>query len=514
MKCQNRIRSNWTQLSRVLLLVSLTGVPACTTEEVFEDLDGRMAGPTDVASYGEYFYVLNSDFDRRFNQGSIIVIDPNAAEGAEKRAVVETPRLGRSMFVDEANNLMVVTYDRDEEDGLGLVELRQITEDGLNIALQASWPVSCSPANAMTSPLGNYLVMSCLGGDLWVGKINQENLSQTSFQRVRDYRFTRRALHIYETESKAVLFAFPTDIADQNLADVSLFDTKRLNLGQEIQIDDEGNVTSLEDGANEVPDDFENESSDLRRQQQRFTYQFVVYNLKAEESRGEGFPYVELGSITEPTQANYELRYLYYTLQLESGSYDTNDQYNNPDTKFYRTNFWTAQPDPDYDNVFYLSQRSPANSFILGNDIVRVRINAEVIGDNPEKLPVSSQILQFERVFGYSRDNPNLLNYPGDFEVFQSRGEKLLAINHFRDAVYWSPNQQRFSVDLMSLDQQNRDRFNRPVQRIIGAGFEQSYYQLAINDSGTMMSCSYYGDSVLILDVDVNAGISLRKQLF
>lgn len=503
---KNRLMSTW-----LVFLPLLAGLSACKTDEVFEELGGNLAGPTDVASFGQYFYVLNSDFDRRFNKGSILILDPEANDGQEKVAVIEVPRLGRSLFVDQSNALMLASFDRSTENGKGLLELRQISVDGLQLSLVKRWEVDCSPMNAILSPSGSYIALSCLGGDLWVGEVNTQNFGASTLQRVRDYEFTRRALYIYESGDTALLLAFPTDVADQNISDVNLIDEKSFD--SSLTPADNGDYEDLNEGPNEVPDTLEDNLTDIRRPSSRYPYQFVAYNLSTEKERG--FPFVELGTIIEPSQANRELLYIYYTLKTEEGKYESGEQPSQGKFKYYRTNFWSAVPDPDDASSFFLSQRSPANDLLIGNDVVRVSINTTKIGDNPEKLRPSSELLSYERVYGYIRDNPSLLNYPGDIEVFYKGGQKVLAINHFRDAVYWSPGQQIFGVATISLDEQERNPGTRPVTApITSVNFSQSYYQLAVNNQGVIMSCSFYGDSVLILDVGPQADISLRKQIY
>ncbi len=76
-------------------------------------------GPVDVANSddGKYFYVLNSDFDRSYNQGSILTID----ESGEKLGAVKTRRMGRAMALSGTD--LLIMYDRPEPEGKYAIEL-------------------------------------------------------------------------------------------------------------------------------------------------------------------------------------------------------------------------------------------------------------------------------------------------------------------------------------------------------------------------------------------------------
>ncbi|MFW7381850.1 MAG: hypothetical protein ACOH5I_23795 [Oligoflexus sp.] len=491
--------------SRSLLVLGacLVGLfTACRTEERFLTLENNFAGPVDVIHAGSYFYVLNSDFDRRYDQGSIIVLDPDAEEGAEKLAVVKTPRMGRSLH--QVGSWMIVGYDRPELEGDGRVELRSIEDDGLSLPVRAAWDIPCSPINAMISPNERYIAVSCIGGDLWAGRLNTAAPEQSNIQHVRSYGVTRRALYFYETDSQSILFAFPTDIAEPRLADLSAFD--RLSYNPANAINDDGTL-ELDEGPNEVPDVLETELADIRRPDRRLPYQMAIYDLQAAEA--EGFPLILNGTVGSPTQADRERKFIYFTLKNLEENWENDDQWNNPERKYYRTNFWAARPDPKGDEtVFYLSHRGFTDS-PFANNILRVKINPDALTDTSQ-LPESSDILWYERVYGFSGENPDLKNYPGDFEFAHVGQDDILLVNHFRDAVYWDPYLQKFSIAFKRLGSSPSET---PPDEEVGIGFGQSYYQLAVNAQGTVVSGSFYGDSVMILDVTRN-GVTLRKQLY
>jgi hypothetical protein len=181
---------------------------------------------------------------------------------------------------------------------------------GLELPVVASWPIDCSPVNAIISPLKRYLAVSCLGGDTWVGRLDANDPSQSTLQLVRSYGMTRRAIYIHESESQAVLIAFPTDMGEQRFTDLTDSDVKSYD--PEAEPNNDGTLV-LKDESNEVPDIFEQTVSDLRRLNARRTYQMVIYNLKSGEANG--FPFVELGTLKKPTLADQEHKYIYYNLK-------------------------------------------------------------------------------------------------------------------------------------------------------------------------------------------------------
>ncbi len=472
----------------------------CKTEERLEQLGKKVAGPIDVAQANGLFYVLNSDFDRSHTSGSILIVDPSAKDGEQKLKAITTARMGRSLHINDS--LMLVTFDQEELGGQGQVQLRQVSEDGLELPVVASWPIDCSPVNAIISPLKRYLAVSCLGGDTWVGRLDANDPSQSTLQLVRSYGMTRRAIYIHESESQAVLIAFPTDMGEQRFTDLTDSDVKSYD--PEAEPNNDGTLV-LKDESNEVPDIFEQTVSDLRRLNARRTYQMVIYNLKSGEANG--FPFVELGTLKKPTLADQEHKYIYYNLKGRNTEQEL-DQTAENGQKFYHTNFWEAKQDPLAANSFLISQRGISSS-VYANNVIRVTLNQPALLNDAENFGLTSEMFSFERIFGFSADNPSSKNYPGDFELYQADSKNLLVVNNFRDAVYW-PGQENFAVTVKSLGEANTS--TKPAE-YLSDDFDESAYQLAIDDSGTVLSCSFYGGALLVFDLADDGSISLRKKI-
>ena len=101
-----------------VLATLIVALPGCKRDEKFPDLGQNFAYPADVATSddGQQFYVVNSDFDRTYNKGSILVMDTS---GNRIVAVIELVSPGnksnaRSMtaFVDKAVASLQTGYHR------------------------------------------------------------------------------------------------------------------------------------------------------------------------------------------------------------------------------------------------------------------------------------------------------------------------------------------------------------------------------------------------------------------
>lgn len=497
-----------------LLLAVFLHTGSCKTDEPYPELDQEVAGPIDLVEKDGLFYILNSDFDRRFLNGSILAIDPDASEGDRKLFSVKVPRLGRSLF--RQDDLLLVTFTSEQVDSPSEVQLRAFGDvNGEKpLPLKKSWQIDCSPINGILSPSKRYVVVSCVGGDIWAGRIDSGNFQNSSLIKVRSYKYTRRALYIHETESgEAILMAFPTDIGEQESIDFRLSDEKSFTA--ESKINDDGSV-ELEDKSNEVPDSFEEDLFQLGRQQRRGIYQMVVYNLtKAEE---EKFPYVDLGTSLNPTQANRETRFIYYNLKgrrKDSNDLSLYDIEPEEGKKDYHTNYWAAKPLNDGSKGFYLSQRGRSidadlddgNIAAYSNNIIKVSIKDEASLTTAEELPPTSELFSFERVYGTNLDiKNNLLEegkfpYPSDFEFFQNSDSSYLVINDFKD-VLWPVSDQLFSIYAIELGSPEEIR---KVGRLSG-GVDESFFQIAVSAEGYIASCSYYGNAVLITRLVMEKG--------
>lgn len=472
----------------LFLFNTLTGLiflMACGRSEKFPELGNRIAGPSDVAvsDSGEYFYILNSDFDRSYDQASILVIK----EDGSKAGRVEIPRMGRAMHL--FGNKLVVMFDREEPKDVFKIHLYDLADDPARPELVRTWDgsdeklkMNCLPINAVGKANYSYFFVTCSGGALFVGELKADP-RQSTLKRVRYYedrsrRVTRRALHL--DTLRGLLLAFPTDFSQQLNTDIETndrlsFDTKT------------GKSTEV---ANEVPDLWE-ESTYQRRNSygRRHLYQMLVYDIEA--AAEDGFPEIDL-SDTRLNSYNKEHRWIYFTLLDGDFTPDSSAQTTDMSRKRYRTNFWTAQPDPTDSNVFYLSHRGKGESNAqFSNNIVKV----ELRGDPRDSTLKTSQVMSFSRAFGYSGEIDVVNHFPSDFKLQTVEGQQVLVINHFKDYVSEATrNAPYFGITSKTLS-------GGWYQSIGGGTADLSFFQVAVNQRGKALSCAFYGNAAIPLEV-------------
>lgn len=478
---------------RYLMIGLFWGVltAACANEEKFPDLGLGFGGPVglDVSADGQYFYVLNSDFERMYNEGSILVIKE---DGTKVRAL-STARMGRGLKV--AGQRMLAFYDSDGEDTAPKVEYYDLSTPE-EPRLVSTWELDCSPINVELRGDYAHFAIACLRGGLYIGTF-ADDPAQSTIKKVRDYGINRRAMFL--DTKRELLLSFVSDMGQQDSGDGTFEDLKSYNdSGDEI----------AGSGSNEIPDNFENTKASRRRISQRYAYQYAVYDIKGErEAQPESFPLRKLNDTKDPT-ADLELRWLYFNLFNADGTPDTPETVRNSGVKNYRTNFWEAKPAPESGDSFYLSQRGTVER---SNNVIKVSIigdlRTQAGDDGAQKAPLTPNVLQFERVYGFKGELDGL-HYPGDFVIRKVGGQDLLVVNHFRDLVYWKASDRRYSLAAKVMNQ------GFWLSELKSTDHNQSYYQIAMNQKGRAISLSYYGGSVFLLDVQPGADISVVNQIF
>jgi DNA-binding beta-propeller fold protein YncE len=482
-----------------LLLLGMSLLWACKTEEKLPKLGEQIAGPVDVATSpsGSYFYALNSDYERRYNEGSIMVIDPET-ETPTKVNTVFIPRLGRSL--DVAQNLLLVTYDAEGEEIFRRIDLWDL-KDETNPTLVTSWNIECSPVNGVIAPSQPYFVVSCLNGDIFMGRLDKNNLAASTLDRARSYGYAHRAIYFYESGSETYLLGFPTDLDIPDIDDYAAVDKQTYDFASD----------SMKEGADEVPDQLQDTPQARRRPSNGYPFQMFIYNVTAEEAasaadpniEGARFRYLEQGTYAKPNQVNKEMRFVYYTLRELDGTPASGEGTMDVDTRIYRSNFWMAKRAPnDPAEVFYLSQRG--NSYgSTSNNVLRVEINPGSLAAEGAKF---SDIFKVQRVYGFANDRDSTGRYPGAFAVTEIEGQPMLLVNHFRDLInfrdapFYSIT-RKFLNPPYSLEQ---------ASSYDSTAFEASFYQLAVSKTGKLLTCSFYGQSLYLFDVSPRT--SMRDQ--
>lgn len=482
--------------------LAVSAIDGCRHQEKFPALGTTIVSPIDVASSdsGANFYVLNADMDRTYNTGSVLVLDKDG----NKLNAVSVPRMGRSLTVSGNDMLVSVDFtDLDKGAALLLFNL----DDPTSPRLVKEWPLDCSPLNAVLRKGYNYFAFTCVDGQVYIGDLAADR-ANSQLHRVRRYGTARRALYIDPT--RGLLFGFPTDASKQTLSDMINKDAATYD-----------NAVKTSDSPNEVPDDYENTARALTSVGARQIHQFYVYDIAKEAEAG--FPD---RAVDDPI-IKTELRWLYFNLNNFDGtpdrSLDGGDGSTDAQWKYYRTNFWSAQPDPDDPNVFYLSHRGPPpgkDSIATGspnaNDIVKVSI----VGDphTTDKVPFTSTFFSFDRVYGFKGAQTTAADYPGDFKIAEVSGQKVLLVNNFRDLVNWSRKDTYFSLAAATLEDESLWFAESCSADPTWGGCSNvdpnwSWFQVAVTNEGRALSCSFYGNAVMLLDVQPGIGIKLLKRI-
>lgn len=499
-------RSLWALLASIGLGLFLGS--ACKSDEKFPRLGESLAGPVDVETSptGNYFYVLNSDYERRFNEGSLMIIDPSSTDGNYKKTVIPTRRLGRSMSIGQ--NLLLMLYDDPEEAERGHAEIWSVADE-LNPTLESSWVLDCTPLSGIIAPSQPYFAISCAQGQLYMGTLG----GARTLDLVRSYGYEHRALYFYEG-AKTWLFGFPSDSDGSPNDDLVTLDKQSYVAASDQVIDT----------PNTVPDLFEVNPQARRRLGAPLPYQMLVYAVSDEEAASaalkqsdpeaqdfERFRFVEMGpSLSKPSLANLELLYVYYILRESDGQPTTGEGSTDLYSRIYRTNFWAARPGEVAD-TFYLSQRGNVYGS-TSNNILRVQVNESSLARVGQSVPAGQSPVAFEdifaveRVYGFSQDRDNPARYPGDFEYTEIDGEPMLLINHFRDLIRFR-DAPFYAITRKLLSEP--EVLERPAS-VDSTSFSSSFYQLAVSKSGQVLTCSFYGNTLFLFDA--RPRISMKDQ--
>ncbi|MEI6397507.1 MAG: hypothetical protein WCO71_01940 [Pseudomonadota bacterium] len=466
------MRQFFMLLTTIILITNI----GCKKSEKFPPIGDQVVSPIDVAvdASGTYFYALNSDYPRDYNEGSLLVLTTDG----QKVGVTGLPRLGRSLTV--AGNALIITFSNSGETA-SQVMLFDITTPNKPVLAKTFQPAECNPINALAKASYGYWAVTCSNGRLFAGDLGSD-LSTSTLNHVRDYPESRRALHIDTTRN--LLLAFATDMGDQRWGDQLIEDSKTYGESD----DTETNVP------NEIPDKFERRRTDRANKDIRGIYQFAVYDLKAAHDGG--------WQLKEFKDSLSELRWTYFNLANFDGTPDVAQTVANINTRYYRTNFWDAKPDPEDGDVFYLSHRGTADGLFGGslhaNSILKVRI----MGNLTDMSFTTSEVLSFERVYGFKGElDPSGRQFPGDFEIANVQGRPLLVVNHFRDLKNW-PSQPYFSIAAKVIGE------NHWFDEISSTFSAKSYYQVALTTTGRAIAANFYGNSLILLDVTPGVGIT------
>ncbi len=530
------------------IIPTLLTLSTCARDEKFEDIAQNIAGPIDLSLSADEstVYVLNADIDRRFNSGSILMMDSDG----NKLGHTKTPRLGR--FLARIGNALIVGFDRDSNDEKVFPKLHIYDVSNPTAPVLAKeFELECTPVNAVGRQNYKHFAVSCINsrlvanrGQLYMGTFGETSLQDSTIKLVRKYNQTRRAMYI--DSDRQLLFMFPTDMDRQESRDLGpderqTSEDKKSWTVTYTQESASSAITAADVEAsepNEVPDSFEATNSARLKRGARRAFQFIVYDIEKEAAaQPEAFPfrsdesniagsetisyprvYQEGRATADQAIITGEHRWLYFNLRDFDGTPDLGDKFlANQYLKFYRTNFWEAKADPLDADAFLISQRqAPGDFYSYSNNVIRVRIvgNARVNSETGN-APITSDYLDFERVYGFrgettegtvaELDESGSRSYPGDFEMQIVSGRPLLVVNHFRDLDNFESKFRGFAITAKTLD---GDIW---VASKSETDPKSSFYQVVLTSKGVGFSSSFYGQTVIRFEVEPGVDISNLK---
>lgn len=493
---------------------------SCAREEVFRELGDQVANPSAVEFSPDesHLYVLNADLIREFNQGSLLVFrnDNNGStevgptltrDQLVKIKAIPTPRLGFSLSIGgPGNRFMLATFTASTPEDESSAWLFDIT-DPASPNLVASLPLPCDPVNGILQANYEYVAIGCRGGGTVLGRIDAAAPGSLELRLVRQYSLTRRAMVMLP--ELGVLVAFPTDLFNRGVGDRIYTD----NLTYPI---DGG--PAIEE-SNDIPDEFERNSTQRSRLGRRRWFQYIVLPLaKAYE---EGFKQ------DVPANANLytvERRFLYFDplnaidgslLAPEEADAEGGEAEEQSTIRTYRTNFFEAQLDANdtTGRSFYLSQRG-INGFGNSNQILRVTVRAETAAEfiGAGSPPKTSETLSFERVYGFPsvpQEDGTLLasvdnlssNNPQFFAFQTVGGVPRLVVNHFTDTKNYDTEDRRYSLGFRTLTDERRPVVEDGFREIVSGDANNSFYDVAVSGEGLVVSGLLYGNLLAVWNI-------------
>jgi len=427
---------------------------ACAYQEQGEEIRDRIYSPVGIvfSPSGHHLYVINANFDARFNTGSLVTM----TEEGRKVFYQEIPRLataveviGKFLFIataaQERTQANIFVYGLADEARPKLLSSRELPCSVINIV----------QAKDIAYP---YIGMACKGGGLLIST-KPDARHFLTIHHVREYMETRRAMFIDSKRGK--LFAFPTSL-DAATAHKSTVYVDKVSSGREKK-------------ANGIPDAMENFYSDKRARRTRHPFQYIVYDIT--KAVASGFSKLALDHKT----VQDEHHFIHFNLENLSGDLDDKKSAENKNTKFYRTNFWQAVPSPESDDLFYLSQRGEKT---IDNNILEVKIKEE---NGKFYLDFVRKIYNDDSITDeYKRD------YLGDFKIVPLSSDHSNYIVGVSFQAWDKKKHVSSSLFVLKLDN------TRVVKRIYDHDLDQGggFFQVTMNQEGDVFSCGFYTHTV------------------
>lgn len=485
---------NRNSFLRILLPIFSTVFCSCAEKKDKPSLDLGLATPLDIISVndtkGEYFYVLNTDFQHQYSSGSLLVLDKDG----NKIKALSIPRLGESLSATDSRLLIGFNRESDEEDSQ--VHLYNI-QDPENPSFVKSFTLTdeCTPAG-MTSRSGYaYFAVSCENGHLYMGEFKDGDtfLSDSTLKKVREYPEVANAVPgtLYIDPKRDLLFRFQKDKTGGLLTDSASEDKETWENGKRTS-----------ESPDEIPDFLQQRGRDVLDETTRWN--FTLYDIA--KGKSEDFKFQDFTDIKAE-----EVRFLYFHLDNYDKFPDVPSYAGDQNIKYYRTNIRKVEADPEDPDSFYLLHAGlvKKNFSEHANNIVKVTFktpSARV--DSNGLAPTLNKYLEFKRVFGFQGISSAKNEYFSSFAVKRFSGRKTLFVNSFKDI-------SNFDDPLYILGAANI--FDGPADylewftKVEGTANRDSYSGLALSNSGNLATISFFDQKVRIFEVKYGEPMSLLK---
>ena len=274
-----------------------------------------------------------------------------------------------------------------------------------------------------------------------------------------------------------------------------------------------------EDGSNKVPDAFEADRLSASRITERKRFQFIAFDIEASEANGHAF----FEETSDTVILAREKRWLHFELLNRQGGIDIPraDSLRGAGSYYFRSNFWATKVDPDDpENSFYISHRGGRDN-IYGNNVIRVTVTGDSDAVRKQANTGCTEIttvsescvkdvgdyMSFERVYGFA-DQYNKYHYITDFDIQKVGGDKILLVNHFREQSNFSIAESQFSVEASVIGDDSWLSYFR------NTAYQRSWFGVALGSDGTAMSCSFYGNAVMKLDVQPRKALDEKNVIY
>ncbi|MDD9950763.1 MAG: hypothetical protein OXT67_04265 [Zetaproteobacteria bacterium] len=391
----------------------------------------------------ETFFVLNADFNHRYETASILTLNSQG----QPIASLPIKRLGRR--IQASGDAVWVSFDANPEKGISSsvarYQVTPVTDNNsvAQLSLDKEWTINetCSPLGLAVREGFSYFAVSCTNGELHLGS-SDDSKNHGKLSHIRTIKGPSRLSMVFDTQ-RQLLYSFATDVGAPRGGDLFAKDSQTWN----------DTTKELLEGVNDIPDEYEKAPFQRARLvRSTSSYQFHIFALLDPNNIDQDgdFIYRDFKTTRE------EFHWLYFSVLNEKGLLDReNEGAEYVWHKHYRTNFADAQLDPhDSEERSILLLHRGGDNASDGNQVIRMRLN-----DNYSRYEeinqagvLTSELFSFERVYGFGHQEQenkpedctyldtseecvyqrSYQDYLQSFQLTEIGDQKYMFVNHFR----------------------------------------------------------------------------------